>query len=251
MCRPPLTVGTSCAPLMKRYRFLSPWWRIAVGVLMAGWSACRSGMPPGATIVRLEVPFIAQQTDRDCGRTSLRIVLRYAGIALDPEDLGRPEGVLPFEIEQYLQDHGIPFTHTAARPDALLNVLYRGQPVLLLLNLSRGPWQRYHYVVLVGAVVRRGRIHAWQIHDGRTPYRVVSARWLWSRWAGAHFWGVVIQRYKPRRHRGQGGKGKTGKGRIGNSLRELRASVVSTSEIRNPQSEISGGSFFVTTAVRG
>ena len=200
---------------MQKSRFPSPVeWIVLIGLLTGGWPACRSGMPRNATVIRLDVPFIAQQTDRDCGRTSLRIVLRYFGIALDPDDLGRPEGVLPFEIEQYLRDHNISYTRVHARPETLLNVLSDGRPVLLLLNLSTGPWQRYHYVVLVGAIVRKGQVHAWQIHDGRTPYRTVSARWLWSHWAGAYFWGVVMN--KPRGH---------GETENGDSLRD--------SEIRN------------------
>lgn len=145
----------------------------------------------------LDVPFYAQQQDRDCGITSLRILLTYHGVesartAL--ETVEASQGLMPLEVEGFLRDHGVTYRVLPGTPAALIEAVRSGQPVLLLLNLSRGPYRRFHYVVVVGVETDdNGPARAFFIHDGRTPARRVSASWLTDRWTRAHGWAIVLR----------------------------------------------------------
>jgi len=145
----------------------------------------------------LDVPFYAQQQDRDCGLTSLRILLTHAGLenlraAL--ETVEAPQGLMPLEVEGFLRTHGVAYRRVPGDSAALTATIQSGRPVLLLLNLSRGPYRRFHYVVVVGVETEGdGPARAFFIHDGRRPARRVAASWLIDRWTRAYGWAVVIE----------------------------------------------------------
>lgn len=145
----------------------------------------------------LDVPFYAQRQDRDCGVTSLRVLLSYHGRATALaalETVEAPQGLMPLEVERFLRDHAIAYQVLPATPVALTEAVRSGRPVLLLLNLSRGPYRRFHYVVVVGVETDDdGPARAFFIHDGRTPTRRVSAAWLTDRWTWARGWAIVLR----------------------------------------------------------
>lgn len=144
----------------------------------------------------LDVPFFAQQEDRDCGITSLRVLLTYSGdrAALAAlETLRAPQGLMPVEIEQFLQTHGVPFRRLGGSSPDLMEAIRSATPVLALLNLSRGPYRRFHYVVIVGLETDdRGSVRAFLIHDGRTPARRVTESWFRTRWERARAWAIGV-----------------------------------------------------------
>ncbi len=152
--------------------------------------------PTAARRQVLDVPFYAQRQDRDCGVTSLRVLLTYYGLASARaalETVEAPRGLMPLEVEGFLRAHGVAYQVLPGTPSALTQAVRSGRPVLLLLNLSRGPYRRFHYVVVVGVETDdRGWARAFFIHDGRTPARRVSASWLTDRWTRAHGWAVVV-----------------------------------------------------------
>ncbi|MCS7312602.1 MAG: hypothetical protein NZ742_06780 [Acidobacteria bacterium] len=169
--------------------------KVLLGVLITlGIGGCG---PLAAYRQVLDVPFYAQRQDRDCGITSLRILLTFYGWASARtalETVEAPQGLMPLEIERFLRDHGVAYRVLPGTPEALTEAVRSGQPVLLLLNLSRGPYRRFHYVVAVGVEIGdNGRVQAFFIHDGRTPARRVSAAWLTDRWNRAHGWAIVLE----------------------------------------------------------
>ncbi|GBC85781.1 hypothetical protein HRbin11_02234 [bacterium HR11] len=170
-----------------------PWTMGGFFVAALGLSGCG---PTAAHRQVLDLPFYAQQQDRDCGVTSLRILLTYYGFesartAL--ETLTAPQGLMPLEVEGFLRAHGVAYRVLPGTAADLTAAVRAGRPVLLLLNLSRGPYRRFHYVVVVGVETEDdGSARAFFIHDGRTPARRVSAAWLTDRWTRAHGWAIVM-----------------------------------------------------------
>jgi hypothetical protein len=113
------------------------------------------------------------------------------------EAVEAPQGLMPLEIEGFLRTHGVAYRRVTGDPAALTATIQSGRPVLLLLNLSRGPYRRFHYVVVVGVETQgNGPARAFFIHDGRRPARRVAASWLIDRWTRSYGWAVFIEAWR-------------------------------------------------------
>ena len=125
------------------------------------WQLAR-GEAPVAPVL-LGVPF-HPQTDYQCGPAALATVLGASGVAITPEALvpqvylpGR-EGSLQLELVAATRRAGrIPYP-VASGPEALLDEVRAGRPVLVLQNLLVGTVPRWHYAVVVGIDPARNRL---------------------------------------------------------------------------------------------
>ena len=179
-----------------RTRFTT-WLGFLVFVFVVGLRSTSMGGAGPTHEVRLRVPFLSQGGDRDCGPTSLLILLRWAGHPGQRRDLVELEisalGVLPVQIEKWLQARGIPYQRLAGRWTELTRVVSRGIPVMVLWNRSQGPLRSFHYVVVVGyRETREG--DAVLVHDGREAYRAVSWNRFRTWWMRARYWNLYLTR---------------------------------------------------------
>ncbi len=153
---------------------------------------------PEHTLVCLDVPFIRQTKDRDCGPTSLSILLRTYGYAFREPSLwtiyDRGLGTLPVQIERWLKAKKIPYEKVDPEPQELIQHLKKGTPIIVLLRLSRGPLRLFHYVVIVGVELIHNAPFQWFIHNGTRAYYPVSAETFLQQWKRAHSWGIVLKR---------------------------------------------------------
>lgn len=147
------------------------------------------------SIIR-NVPFIQQQEDRDCGPTSLRILLAFDGIPANGIETiyRKPWGTLPLSIEKWLKERHIFFCQDAQTLERLRIVLQAKRPLMVLLNRSKGPIRNYHYVVVVGLQKSEGNMNV-LVHDGKKAYQRIPIRRFETWWHKAKNWHIYL---KPR-----------------------------------------------------
>ncbi|HQR23228.1 MAG TPA: PA2778 family cysteine peptidase [Steroidobacteraceae bacterium] len=141
-----------------------------------------------------DVPFYPQEKYQ-CGPASLAMVLGSAGVtrspqqledqvylptrqgSLQPEMLGasRRAGVVPYVLE--------------AKPDALLQEVAAGNPVVVLQNLRFDAWPQWHYAVVVGYDLAGDHV---VLRSGREKRLVVRVEDFERSWARAQRWAFVV-----------------------------------------------------------
>jgi hypothetical protein len=163
-------------------------------VALAGCAAAPQLPPVTAASVELSaVPFFPQ-TRYQCGPAALATVLAASGVAADPTVLANEvyvaglHGSLQAELLGATRRNGrIPYV-LAPDPAALLAEVTAGRPVLVLQNLGLRRVPVWHYAVVVGFDVERGRV---LLRSGRDARRSeTSARFLRS-WQRAASWAFV------------------------------------------------------------
>ncbi|MBW3549941.1 MAG: PA2778 family cysteine peptidase [Proteobacteria bacterium] len=149
---------------------------------------------PGAAPVLLEqVPFHSQ-TDYQCGPAALATVLGASGVPASPEALA-PQVYLPGRRGS-LQLELVAATRRAGRipllvqrdPDALLDEVRAGRPVLVLQNLLTRSVPRWHYAVVVGSDRARNRV---VLNSGTERGLAMRAPKFLRTWDWAGRWGLV------------------------------------------------------------
>jgi Peptidase_C39 like family/Tetratricopeptide repeat len=123
------------------------------GIPEANYTANRTGR--SARVELANVPFYPQE-QYQCGPAALAMVFAYAGVPRTPKDItglvylpGR-EGSLQPEMLAATRREGLLPYKLATEPDALLQELAAGHPVVVLLNLRFSFLPEWHYAVLVG-----------------------------------------------------------------------------------------------------
>jgi ABC-type bacteriocin/lantibiotic exporter with double-glycine peptidase domain len=146
-----------------------------LGLLGALVSACyagsaRSVSPSQASaltadpswIVVPDVPFVAQQSDEDCGPAALAMVLRRFGVPVTLAEVTAAEppkdgGVRAGDLRNFARGQGLQAFVVAGTFDDLFGELGRGHPVLVgLAKPMTGGRAQAHYEVVV-AINRRAR----------------------------------------------------------------------------------------------
>lgn len=153
-------------------------------------------LPQSGALLVEDVPF-HPQTDHDCGPAALATLLGASGVATTPESLvpqvflpGR-RGSLQLELMGASRRAGrIPYP-VERTPDALLDELQAGRPVLVLQNLLVRTVPKWHYAVLVGADPVRNRMILNSGTRRALPVRAPSFLRTWD-WAGR--WAIVTLR---------------------------------------------------------
>ena len=156
------------------------------------WQLTRSS-PEGAALLLSGVPF-HPQTDYQCGPAALAMLLGASGVPVSPEAL-TPQVYLPAR-EGSLQLELVAATRRAGRipylversPDALLDELRGGRPVLVLQNLLTRSVPRWHYALLVGTDPLRNRL---VLNSGTTRGLAAPAPKFLRTWDWAGRWGLL------------------------------------------------------------
>ena len=180
-------------------------WRAAAGLVLAAalvsgcsvnpdWQLARSEAPSGTLL--LDTPF-HPQTEYQCGPAALATVLGASGVPVEPESLvpqvylpGR-EGSLQLELVAATRRAGrIPYV-IDPEPDALLDELRAGRPVLVLQNLLVRTVPRWHYAVVVGVDAGANRL---VLNSGTVQGLEMPAPRFLRTWDWAGRWGLLSLR---------------------------------------------------------
>jgi ABC-type bacteriocin/lantibiotic exporter with double-glycine peptidase domain len=130
------------------------------------------------------VPFVAQEPER-CGPAALTMVLRFHGADVAEPQVAAAthsavlQGALVTDLAACARALGYRAEVARERPEALRAAVEHSRPVILLLDVGRGPIARGHYAVLFGYDAARGR---YLIHSGRRAARWVPAGRLERQW---------------------------------------------------------------------
>jgi hypothetical protein len=140
------------------------------------------------------VPFIPQEAYQ-CGPAALAMVLRYWGVAADPEEIGRAlylpsaRGVLNLELEFEARRRGFRTQAFEGTLDRAKAELRQGRPVIVFQDLGRGPVSIPHFAVLLGYDDRSEVV---VLHSGTTAYHVLSYAEFLRTWAAHRAWSLLI-----------------------------------------------------------
>ena len=156
--------------------------------LTEAWPA---GLPDTAELT--DVPFFAQD-DYQCGPTSLAETLRYAGVAVQPNDLvpevyvpGR-HGTLQVEMLAAPRRHGLVSYKLDDSLETVLREVAAGHPVIVLQDFGVWPVKIWHYAVVIGYDGPSSRV---VMRSGLKERQVAPFAALEYTWKGSDRWAMV------------------------------------------------------------
>jgi tetratricopeptide (TPR) repeat protein len=76
-----------------------------------------------------------------------------------------------------------------SEPEALIDEVAAGHPVIVLQNLGLSWYRVWHYAVVIGLDLAKGNVI---LHSGKTPHRHVSLTVFEHTWARSGFWGLLV-----------------------------------------------------------
>jgi hypothetical protein len=172
---------------------------LALALVVAGCAgASRIGWPeaagnPPEPFLRNSIPFYPQEKFQ-CGPAALAMALTWSGIRITPDDL-RPEvftpsrkGSLQSAMIAAARRHGrIAYLLTA--PNALVDEVAAGHPVIVLQNLGLSWWPVWHYAVVVGLDLARGNVI---LNSGKRRGKLLAVEVFERTWARSDFWGLLV-----------------------------------------------------------
>lgn len=169
-------------------------------VLLLGLAGCASGPPladwpvtHGTPAVVRDVPFFPQERYQ-CGPAALAEVLGWSGLAVTPQELvpkvylPAREGSLQAEIIAQARAYGR-LAHEIGGPDALLEELDAGHPVLVLQNNGLEWAPQWHYAVVLGHDPWRRTV---LLHSGTRANYVLDRDTFNQTWRRGGYWGLVV-----------------------------------------------------------
>ncbi|WP_051617244.1 C39 family peptidase [Desulfonatronovibrio hydrogenovorans] len=133
--------------------------------------------------VRLEVPYVPQVQDNDCGPAALASVLGFWGVDVSLEELTR-EVYIPAlrrtlmpDMENYARMRGL--AASSGRGDVFLlkQSIDSGAPIIALLETGSGPVRRPHYVVITGYTKTGFITHAGVMENAFILFDDFDRRW--------------------------------------------------------------------------
>jgi hypothetical protein len=139
------------------------------------------------------VPFYPQK-EYQCGPAALAMVLKWSGISTNP-DLLTPEVYTPSR-KGSLQSAMVAATRRHSRvaypisgPDAMLEELGAGHPIIVLQNLGFSWYPVWHYAVVVGYDLDKSIV---VLHSASDPDRRLSLKAFHRTWARSDYWGLLV-----------------------------------------------------------
>lgn len=171
---------------------------LLIGLLLAGCATqtpvlLRSpqGLPQHAELVA--TPYFAQESHQ-CGPASLAMVLGSAGIRVTPEALEAQVyvplrlGSLQPEMLAAARRQGALALRVKPQPDAVLNEVAHGHPVLVLQNLGLSWLPRWHYAVVIGYDLPNEEIILRSGPNSREPLAMTTFEHTWAR---SGYWAML------------------------------------------------------------
>ncbi|MBU0689511.1 MAG: PA2778 family cysteine peptidase [Gammaproteobacteria bacterium] len=141
----------------------------------------------------VEVPFFPQE-DFQCGPAALAMVMKHAGVAVDPEGL-KPEVYLPgregtLQIEMFgaVRRHGLVAYQMSPVLGEVLEEVARGTPVVVLQNLALDWYPVWHYAVVIGYDLDNKEVI---LRSGRESQQRMSLITFENTWARSAHWAMV------------------------------------------------------------
>jgi len=140
------------------------------------------------------VPFY-RQSESTCGPAALASVLAFWGRQVNLEEvtakvyLPKLRGTLPMDMENYAREAGFKTESSAGTLQELKVYIRKGIPIICLLDLGFGIYQRPHYVTVVGFDDMNEVIIE---HDGVTQNSVVTYEKFRKAWTRAGSWMLTI-----------------------------------------------------------
>ena len=140
------------------------------------------------------VPFY-RQSESTCGPAALASVLAFWGRQVDLEEITvkvyipKLRGTLPMDMENYAREAGFKTVSSAGTLEELKVFIRKGMPVICLLDLGFGFYQKPHYVTVIGF----DDVHEAVIeHDGVTQNSIVTYEKFRKAWTRAGSWMLMV-----------------------------------------------------------
>lgn len=146
-----------------------------------------------APVLLSQVPFFAQELYQ-CGPAALATVLQTSGVDITPEQLVPlvyvPERQGSFQVEMIAaaRSQGRLVHVISPNLETLLAEVSAGNPVLVLQNLALSWYPRWHFAVVKGFDLERGRIN---LNSGLNENYEMSMSTFERTWQRADYWGVL------------------------------------------------------------
>ncbi len=140
------------------------------------------------------IPFIPQEESR-CGPASLTMVLQFWGANVSEEEVTQEtflpalRGVLISDLRAFAERKGFRATSYSSSPDDLRYRISKNEPLILLLDLGRGSYQKPHYILAIGFHEGKGALIA---HSGRNENRVIPYDQLTAQWSKMNFLALLV-----------------------------------------------------------
>jgi ABC-type bacteriocin/lantibiotic exporter with double-glycine peptidase domain len=140
------------------------------------------------------VPFF-RQSESTCGPAALASVLAFRGRQVNLEEitvkvyLPKLRGTLPMDMENYAREAGFKTESSAGTLEELKVDIRKGMPIICLLDLGFGFYQRPHYVTVIGFDDVNEVIIE---HDGLKPNSVLTYEKFRTAWIRAGSWMLTI-----------------------------------------------------------
>lgn len=169
------------------------WFAPQTRALLLDSHARAAGDEP-ATVELEDVPFFPQ-TPFHCGPAALATAMAHAGVDVHPDELARAvfvparEGSLQAEMLAASRAHHALATRVPGDLRALRRELLARRPVVVLQNLGLAWQPRWHYAVLVGIDLDRGRA---VLRSGATRRDVLALETFELTWTRAGAWAFVV-----------------------------------------------------------
>lgn len=175
------------------------WWLpLCLPLLLAGCASSGPGISAaelhGRPAVELtEVPFYPQERYQ-CGPAALAMTLDWSGSAVGPQTLtdrlyipARQGSLQPELLAQARQQQRLAY-RIPPQPQALLDELAAGHPVLVLQNLGLRWWPVWHYAVVIGY---EPDTRSLLLHSGTVRRHQMALTTFLHTWARGGNWGIV------------------------------------------------------------
>lgn len=155
------------------------------------WPATMPPSPDRHLLV--DVPFFHQEAYQ-CGPATLAMTMAWSGIHVSPESLA--SAVFTPSQKGSLQSAMISAVRRYDRiafllpgPEALVDEITAGHPVIVLQNLGLSWYPVWHYAVVIGFDAAAGKMI---LHSGKTAQKMVAVKTFERTWARSDFWGLLV-----------------------------------------------------------
>ena len=165
-------------------------------IVCAALSACVTAaeIPQVETLRLVEnVPFFPQE-DKQCGPSSLAMVLNYQGVRVSPHEIAAEifsesaRGTLSIDMALYVQKRGLSALQFRGSMTEIKRSIDRGYPLVVLVDYGFSLYQKNHFMVVKG-YDERGII----VNSGKSESKFIEEKDFLKTWEKTGFWTLLIK----------------------------------------------------------